>query len=736
MTFGKNGLDLHADDLRAMGQDISTILQQLPKHQAEELKYNWPFWARPEQMAPASTKDGKPWNNWLINAGRGFGKTRAGVEWVRHQVKSGKRRVMAVASTNSDIERVMVKGESGFLACCWKGDKTYTGKVMGYPEWSPTKRTLTWENGANVTFFSAEEPERLRGPQGDASWCFIKGTTITTLLGDKDVSNVSVGDFVLTRDGYKEVIATSDRIMPVGTVTFSDNRALTGTPEHPIYTDRGWINLGDLVEGDKVCVLPVLNGTEDAGTSMKGGITTSTVQSVLVAKTENTYTEQFTNLFMEIFQKAFRFTTSMVTSLTTALRTCLVTATLSIKKYTSSKHLYAVTGETNPHKAHVALTVKNLCNVKSLLSRLFANLVHSSVQKMLVRLKESANTAEQSSSQGLETSVVSVVSTLVGGVPQRVYNLQVKDKPEYYANGILVHNCDELCAWNNDRDTWDMLQFCLRLGTHPQIAITTTPKPTKLIRDILKNPKTVVTSGSTFDNAANLADTYVEAVRVQYEGTRIGRQELYAEILDEASGALWTRDILSRCEMEIEDTVEFSKTLSRVVVSVDPAVSSNAESDMTGLVVAGIDVNGICYVLEDATERFTPEGWANKAVELYTKYSADRIVAERNQGGEMVRHTLHTVDETVPIRLVHASRGKFARAEPVSALYERDKVKHCRGLDLLEDQLVQWEPLGSIGSPDRLDALVWAITDLALKGVSRPELDLAYSDSKGLLSKI
>jgi phage terminase large subunit-like protein len=157
---------------------------------------------------------------------------------------------------------------------------------------------------------------------------------------------------------------------------------------------------------------------------------------------------------------------------------------------------------------------------------------------------------------------------------------------------------------------------------------------------------------------------------------------------------------------------------------------------MTGIVVAGQDINGVCYILQDATDRYSPEGWAAKAIELYNEYGADRIVAERNQGGEMVRYTFKSVDETIPIKLVHASRGKFARAEPVSALYERGRVKHVKGLDALEDQMVQWEPLGAIGSPDRLDAMVWAVTELALKGVAKPELNLAYADAKGLLTGI
>ena len=288
---------------------------------------------------------------------------------------------------------------------------------------------------------------------------------------------------------------------------------------------------------------------------------------------------------------------------------------------------------------------------------------------------------------------------------------------------------DELCAWRTAQEPWDMAQFGLRLGKHPVSFITTTPKTTKLLRTILDDEKTHVTTGSTYDNSANLADTFLDAVRKTYEGTRLGRQELYAEVLDEASGALWNRSLLAKCEIE-KDQVP---TLNRIVVAIDPAITSNAESDMTGIVVAGVDVNGTAYVLEDHTGRYTPQQWASKAVELYHEHLADRIVAERNQGGDMVRHTLHTEDETLPVRLVHASRGKMARAEPVSALYEQNRVKHVRGLNDLEDQMVQWEPLGSIGSPDRLDALVWAITDLSLNGYAKPQLKLAYSSAKGLI---
>ena len=447
-------LPITANDLRELPDaEVAEILRKLGPAQAEELRYNWEFWARPEQLEPTGD-----WNAWLALAGRGWGKTRAGAEWVRHRIKKGDKIVHCVAPTKGDVRRVMVEGDSGLLNVCWKGDKTYRGKHIGFPVWSPTNNTLTWENGSKAVFFSAEDPERLRGPQAYSAWT------------------------------------------------------------------------------------------------------------------------------------------------------------------------------------------------------------------------------------------------------------------------------DELCAWRNAQETWDMMMFGLRLGRKPQVFITTTPKTTKLLRNIISDPKTTISKGSTFDNAANLAGTFLDAVKKTYEGTRLGRQELYAEILDEASGALWNRELLFKCEVDKEDV----PPLNRIVVAVDPAVTNKTDSDQTGIIVAGIDEDGIAYVLEDHTDNYSPKEWAEKAIALYHHHMADRIVAERNQGGDMVRHTLQTEDQNVPIKLVHASRGKMARAEPVSALYEQGKVKHVKGLNDLEDQMVQWEPLGSIGSPDRLDAMVWALTDLSLNGYAKPQLILAYSNAKGL----
>jgi phage terminase large subunit-like protein len=453
---------LHSSDLKKLdAKEVKEALSKLSPDEWEELRYNWKFWARPNQLAPEGG-----WKVWLLNCGRGFGKTRTGTEWVREQIKLGYQRVAAVGPTKGSVRQVMIDGESGLLSVCHAGDKTYDGVTLGKPVWSPTNNTVTWANGAKVEVFSAEDPERLRGPQFEKAWC------------------------------------------------------------------------------------------------------------------------------------------------------------------------------------------------------------------------------------------------------------------------------DEICAWTRRDETWDMLQFCMRLGDNPQIVVTTTPKPDKLIRsltspEMVASGKVVITQGTSYDNSDNID---LDALK-QYEGTRLGRQELYAEILTEAAGALWNKDMLEACQApEITDPVAFSKDLVRIVVSIDPAVTSNKHSDLTGIIVAGIDINGKAFVLEDATGSYTPEAWATKAIGLYEKYQADRIVAERNQGGDMVRHTLKTVDETIPITLVHASRGKYARAEPVSALYEQGKVFHVKGLMDLEDQMVTWEPLEAIGSPDRLDAMVWAITNLLLNNRIQPPLKLIYKPAQGFLN--
>ncbi len=274
--------------------------------------------------------------------------------------------------------------------------------------------------------------------------------------------------------------------------------------------------------------------------------------------------------------------------------------------------------------------------------------------------------------------------------------------------------CDELAAWRYPQETWDMLMFGLRLGDCPRAIVTTTPKPLQLIRDLVAAPTTRVTRGSTHDNKKNLAKGFFTAIIAKYEGTRLGRQEIDAELLEQADGALWTRAVLDAARIAPEDVPE----LGRVVVALDPAVTAAETSDETGMVVAGIGRDGLFYVLADASGRFTADEWARRAVTLYERHRADRIIAEVNNGGDLVALTLRTVNDRVPFKAVNATRGKRTRAEPVSALYEQSRVRHAGAFPLLEDQLCNWVPAGAEHSPDRLDALVWAITELAFEAQS------------------
>lgn len=403
-------------------QTIAQILPHLTQKQRQILAYDWPILGRDDQLPPQGD-----WSGWLIKAGRGWGKTRVGAEWVRLKAEGVPGlRIALVGPTAADVRDVMIEGESGILSIA---------PPWARPVYEPSKRRLTWPNGSMATAYSADEPDRLRGPQHTAAWC------------------------------------------------------------------------------------------------------------------------------------------------------------------------------------------------------------------------------------------------------------------------------DEAAAWRYP-DAWDMLLMGLRLGQMPQVVITTTPKPVQIMRTIETLPGLVITRGRTLDNAHNLAPTFLTALMIRYEGTRLGRQELEGEDLVDNPDALWSRATLDATRLRD------APQLVRVVVAIDPAVTSRDDSDETGIIVAGKGEDGRAYVLSDLSGRYKPDAWARKAVVAFHQHQADKIVAESNQGGEMVEATIRTVDADVPIRLVHASRGKVARAEPVAALYEQGKVSHVGTHAKLEDQLCTWQV--GLSSPDRMDALVWALTDLML----------------------
>ena len=420
-------------------KDRQATLDGLSNSEIAALEYDWRFWARPNQLPPLGS-----WTYWLLLAGRGFGKTRCGAEWVR-ETKEICARIALVAPTAADVRDVMVEGESGILACSPPWDR---------PLYEPSKRRLTWQNGAMATTYSADEPERLRGPQHAAAWC------------------------------------------------------------------------------------------------------------------------------------------------------------------------------------------------------------------------------------------------------------------------------DELAAWRYP-DAFDQLMFGLRLGADPRCVITTTPKPIKLVRDLLTNPRCIPTRGSTFDNRANLAPAFLSSIVRKYENTRLGRQELFAEMLEDVPGALWQRGV-------IDDTrVALKPDMQRIVVAIDPATTSGENSDETGIIVAGRGVDGRGYVLEDLTFRGTPNEWATVAVGAFQRWRADRIVAETNQGGQMVEANLRTVASMIPFTGVHAKRGKVLRAEPVSALYEQRRISHAGNFSSLEDQMcsftADFDGSKAGYSPDRVDALVYALTELMVEPEARPPRSQPFS---------
>jgi phage terminase large subunit-like protein len=276
--------------------------------------------------------------------------------------------------------------------------------------------------------------------------------------------------------------------------------------------------------------------------------------------------------------------------------------------------------------------------------------------------------------------------------------------------------CDELAKWRQTREAWDMLQFGLRLGIHPRLIVTTTPRNNPVLRELIKADGVIVTHAPTSANRMHLARSFLETVTEKYGNSRLGRQELEGELLPDHAGALWTHDTLDGAKKLPE------AGLGRIVVAVDPPVTSGSGADECGIIVAGVSQEGpptdwtAEVIFDGSVSGASPRTWASRAVELFHRYRADRLIAEVNQGGDLVATLIRQIDPTIAYRAVRASRGKVARAEPVAALYEQGRIRHRVQFNALEDQMVAMTTGGFMGggSPDRVDALVWAITDLMI----------------------
>ena len=719
------------------------VLSGLTEQQQRELLYTWRgYKARKNQIRPPGD-----WRYWLVQAGRGFGKTRTGAEAIREYVDEGARIIHLVGSTAGDVRDVMVQGESGLLNC-FPPEKR--------PLYEPSKRLVTFSTGATAHLFSADEPERLRGPQ-----CVSGDTRVLMADGsEKPIAVVLEGEYVMTRAGARRVIRSrmTSSSADVFRLKLLDGRSIVATGDH------------------RVCVTPVSSGTERRGTRYLEAVTTRPGYSC-TAKCGRQQKGQF--------RQTTTFITLTEISTIIESKTCncsavqSITASIAGKNWLRTKRarlpvlfwqrhgierFESRLGSLGAACAEEAIEAERGDRPRTVLSgvstrRATSNSVariecassaavpslrssaHRDIVDDLAISRQRQPVAEHLSEGALFAVTAAGVSSACertrGSAPENVplismariasvealsrripvYDLQIEGEHEFFANGTLVHNCDhfwadELAAWRFGQEAWDNLMFGFRLGDDPRGIITTTPKPIKLLIDIIADPHTVITRASSYENRANLAPAFFDSIIRKYEGTRIGRQELDAELLDDVPGALWTQMLIDAYKIRLNE-IKWDQ-LVRIVVAIDPAVTAGENSDDTGIVVAALTDTAHVIVIEDLTCKESPLQWARVAVAAFNRHKADKIVGEVNNGGDLVEMNIRAVSPNAPFHAVRASRGKSVRAEPVAALYEQGRVHHVGNFPELEQQMCSFVPGISGKSPDRMDALVWAVYELLL----------------------
>lgn len=718
------------------------------------LQYDWRnFWARPSQLPPPGD-----WRTWLILSGRGWGKTRVGAEWVRESVRQFEL-VNMIAATADDARDIMIQGESGILRICPDDER---------PIYKSSQRRLEWPNGAKSLIFTADEPERLRGKQHMRLWCLLGSTPILMADGSsKALSGVRCGDMVQTRKGPRAVAwqGMTRRNAELHRLTTMGGRVIIGTADHPVWVNgQGFVALGSLTPGGVVCAANALSGAAKSGIATVAatitrsfdfiarygkrrmgrsrlGITSTTSTEIRATtgwricnccrtastvrsmpKKSSAPIEQLRSLTQRLHKpRHMRAVVYAVSSASSAVTTFGVdhrTRRGFVRQHAlrtrGLAHLAAISGHVNtapictpPHAEYSGTAPGAAIDWRQKPGRPRGLAVMWSARNVVRR---SAVLARMRGSAAdhvplLFTDTIASVGKLV--LRADVYDIAVDGESEFFANGILVHNCDEAAAWRYP-EAWDQAMMGLRLGSDPRVVVTTTPRPVRIVRELMASPTTVITRGSTFDNADNLAPAFMQQIISRYENTRLGQQELLGMVLDDTPGSLWNRNQIVYRDARVA-------SMQRIVVAIDPAVTSDPEkSDETGIIVAGRGIDGNAYIFEDLSCILSPEGWAGRAVNAYREFGADRIVAEVNNGGDLVEMVIRTHDRSVSYKAVHASRGKRVRAEPIAALYEQGKVFHTKAFPTLEDQQCAFVPDNYDGSPDRVDALVWALTELML----------------------
>jgi len=660
----------------------------------------WLNRARPNQLPPPGD-----WLVWLLLAGRGFGKTRTGAETVAlWLINEPGCRVALVAATFDDGRDTMVEGESGLLAVLDRYG-------VGY-KWNRSLGQLILTNGSRADLYSGEKPRQLRGPQHHYAWCVSGDEPVLTREGWRQARAVQAGDVVLTRRGWRPVTATRYMGHKSTLALVTERGSVRVTPDHKVWAGGAWREAGSLLPGDSLLsCLPHLSPDRpptSTGTATAGTATARTATTEIGPGT--CCTEPCGQPKGAGCPKDTTCTTSTTTAPTTP-------------SSTSRPSLWRIIARCTPR------LVLTRCGPSA--SR-WSGSASSAARRTRAEPRTAATAATPA---GSATAILRVEPRTACDV----YDLTVEGASEFYAGtaGVLIHNCDELAWWLHPRTTWDNLLFGLRLGERPRILISTTPRPLTLLSELVAARDTVLSTGSTMENAANLPQVILDKLLEQYDGTSLGQQELYGILAGEIEGALWSRALLAAAHGATLPELE------RIVVTIDPAVTSGEESDATGLCVAGrgpapegwepppgvVDraralLAPHLYVLHSEQDRWTPTEACTRAVELALLYGADELVVEANNGGDYLTTVLATALDaagvTMRVEKVTATRkGKITRAEPTVALYEQRRAHHVGKHEALEDQLVSYTGDGKEASPDLMDALVWAQARLIPLDVKR-----------------
>lgn len=665
--------------------------------------------------------------------------------WVNlHKKGTPPLRIALVGATTSDVNNVMVGGDSGIMS-------NYPPESA--PEWHTTNRKIFWkypdgEVKAIAELFSAEEPDRLRGPQFHYAWCLVGDTPV--LMGDgttKPLKDVKRGEYVQTRDGSKEVLESylTKKNAELYELLLLDGRVIIGTGEHPVYiSNTGFVQLQNIKEGDFVlCANPVSN-------SMEEFITLE--ETLHIIKHLLNYIERCGDITMEKFQKDTISIIKTRIEQITQLKIWSAYLGRNTQKFTElndlqnieswllqiqknlenaieqnySKEYYSVnyveksiavgqrTQDSYAHKSvwmnseithtpqnqdYVLFAEKNTKHQRMLKNTAPDNATIEHMQKeplnwlneqlnvlfAKLNLIQNESTHDFVAENALRLCDTQVISVKKLAKKSDVYDLTIEGSHEFFANGILVHNCDELAAWRY-QEAWDMLMFGLRLGDNPQVVVTTTPRPYPILLDLLKLKTTYTTIGSTYENRSNLAPAFFTEIITKYEGSTLGRQELMAEIIEEVPNAMWNYENLEKNRISYDQMERLPEFLS-VILAIDPATSTRTSSAETGMCVAAYGEDDHFYILHLDSVKMTPEQWARRAIKLFEQYSCDKMIAEVNNGGDLVEAVIKAANPLQKVYAVHASRGKTTRAEPIAALYEQNRVHHIGKFPRAEEQM-------------------------------------------------